>query len=299
MVGASGGAQNGALLGALATGLMAIAPLDRLGAQTHHTSVEPSAVDYAFLVVSDMPRAGAFSAEVDAIATAGRRGRHFISADTQFALTYGLTSQLQLAASVQLTKVAIRSVEGAADKRELTFGGFAADLRWQLRERQEGSAGIAIQFSPQWRAVNETASRGRAYGWGTFVAIDQDLIPGRLSGVINLSHEIAVQRFEDSGVWETPVRLGVGLGLVALVSPQLQIGAELRYFRRYDGIEMARFRGQAIYVGPTISAEIDRATRVTFGWQIQAFGRETGRGAPFDLAGFERHQVRLRVAREF
>lgn len=260
---------------------------------------DPLAVEYGFLSNSDMDKAGTLSVEVDNVSLFNRRGRHFLSSDTQINIAYALTDHVQVTIGPQLTYSSLHNVDGMFDARRFVMGGIGGDLRWRLVDRRSAPFGLTVQISPQMRFANEAVSTGRGFGIATTVALDRELIADRLYGTLNLSHEATRQRFDDMGRWENGARIGVGLGLAVPVIRAVHLGGEMRYFRRYDGFEMARFQGQALYVGPSVYSEIGRNAWVSLSWQTQVAGRETGRKAQLDLAGFERHQVRLRVGYEF
>ena len=77
------------------------------------------------------------------------------------------------------------------------------------------------------------------------------------------------------------------------VRPNMLLGGEVRYFRRYDGIGLGEFAGQALFVGPTAYFQLSERSRLTVSWSMQAWGRPAGSAANLDLVNFERHQARL------
>ena len=65
------------------------------------------------------------------------------------------------------------------------------------------------------------------------------------------------------------------------------------YLRKYDGIGLEEFTGQALFAGPTAYLLLSERSRRTIAWTVQAWGRATGSTAALDLVNFERHQPRL------
>lgn len=260
---------------------------------------DPLAVEYGFLSNSDMDRAGTVSVEADTVGAFGRRGRSFRSVDTQFNFGYAVTDYLQVGLGPQMTYADVQTVSGMVDARQLLLGGIGADLRLRLVDPRAAPFGLVIQISPQLRFANEGASRGRGTGIMTTIVLDRELIPGRLHGTVNFSHEITRQLFADIGKVEDAMRLGLGAGLAVPVTPALHLGLELRYFRRFDGFGFGGVEGEALYLGPSLYAELGGGRWVALSWQAQIHGREFGKHLPLDLAGFERHQVRLRVGYDF
>ncbi len=71
------------------------------------------------------------------------------------------------------------------------------------------------------------------------------------------------------------------------------MGGEARYLRKYDGIGLQEFEGEALFVGPTAYFQLSKTSRLTASWSFQAWGRTAGSTAGLDLVNFERHQARL------
>jgi hypothetical protein len=87
--------------------------------------------------------------------------------------------------------------------------------------------------------------------------------------------------------------VGAALAVMAQIRPGLFLGGEARYFRKYEGIGLDDFAGQALFVGPTVFLKLTDRSRLTANWSFQAWGRSAGSTAAFDLVNFERHQARL------
>jgi hypothetical protein len=81
--------------------------------------------------------------------------------------------------------------------------------------------------------------------------------------------------------------------------PALWIGAEIRYLRSYEGSTPDVFSGQAIYVGPTLYAQLGKQAWLSLAWNAQVFGAAVGDPRPLDLVNFERHQAKLRLGFDF
>jgi hypothetical protein len=75
--------------------------------------------------------------------------------------------------------------------------------------------------------------------------------------------------------------------------PGFFVGGEARYLRKYEGIGLDEFAGQALFVGPTAHFRLSERSRLTLAWSVQAWGRSARSGLALDLVDFERHQARL------
>ena len=80
---------------------------------------------------------------------------------------------------------------------------------------------------------------------------------------------------------------------MAQIRPGFFIGGETRYLRKYDGIGLEQFAGQALFIGPTAYFQLSERSRLTATLSAQALGRPAGSNAALDLVNFERHQARL------
>jgi hypothetical protein len=110
---------------------------------------------------------------------------------------------------------------------------------------------------------------------------------------INLIYQPEWTRFVGTGAAEQEATVGAAFALMAKVRPGIFLGGEARYFRKYEGIGLDEFSGQAFFVGPTAYFQLSERSRLTASWSMQAWGRPAGSNAALDLVNFERHQARL------
>jgi hypothetical protein len=80
---------------------------------------------------------------------------------------------------------------------------------------------------------------------------------------------------------------------MAQVRPGIFVGAEARYLRRYEGLGLDRFAGHALFIGPTIYANLSEHSWVALAWSTQVAGRSVDDPGRLDLTNFERHQARV------
>ena len=71
------------------------------------------------------------------------------------------------------------------------------------------------------------------------------------------------------------------------------LGGEARYLRKYEGVGLDAFVGQAVFVGPTAYFKLSERSRLTAAWSFQAWGHAAATAGTLDLVDFERHQARL------
>ena len=142
--------------------------------------------------------------------------------------------------------------------------------------------------------IDETsAARARSFDTSFTLALDRELIPNFLIAALNLVYQPEWTRFLATGAAEQDSTLGLAFGALAQVRPGILLGGEARYFRRYEGIGLEEFSGQALFIGPTAYFQLSERSRLTAAWSVQAWGRPAGSNASLDLVNFERHQARL------
>jgi len=125
------------------------------------------------------------------------------------------------------------------------------------------------------------------------LALDRELIPNHVLVALNLIYRPEWTRVLATGGAEQEATIGTALGAMVRIRPDILVGGEARYLRRYEGIGLEEFSGQAFFVGPTAYFQLSPRSRLTAAWSVQAWGRPAGSRAALDLVNFERHQARL------
>ncbi len=69
--------------------------------------------------------------------------------------------------------------------------------------------------------------------------------------------------------------------------------------RAYEGLTLQRFRGEAVFVGPTLYARLGERLAVSAAFSTQVAGHAVGVPGRLDLDNFSRHQARLKLTYEF
>ena len=143
------------------------------------------------------------------------------------------------------------------------------------------------------RIDETTAARVRRYGTEFTLAFDRELVPDLSVVALNLIYQPEWTRMLATGQAEQESTIGAAMALMAQIRPGFFLGGEARYFRKYEGIGLDDFAGQALFVGPTAYLKLSDRSRLTANWSFQAWGRSAGSTAALDLVNFERHQARL------
>ena len=167
-------------------------------------------------------------------------------------------------------------------------------LRYRFLDRDAAPFGFTLAVETHANRIDETtAAVVRSYGTGVTLAFDREVIPNVAVAALNLIYQPEWTRLIGTGAAEQESTVGAALALMVQTRPGFFVGGEARYLRRYEGIGLAEFEGQALFVGPTAYFQLSPRTRLTAAWSTQAWGRPAGSNAALDLVNFERHQARL------
>jgi hypothetical protein len=188
----------------------------------------------------------------------------------------------------------INGVAGFEDRRQLAWQGISVDLRYRFLDRDMAPFGLTLALETHADRIDDrTAALARRYSTELTLALDRELIPNRVVAAFNLFYEPEWTHLLATGLAEQESTAGAAVAVMTQIRPGFLIGGEVRYLRKYDGIGLEEFAGQALFVGPTAYLQLSERYRLTISWSAQAWGRAAGSTAALDLVNFERHQARL------
>jgi hypothetical protein len=188
----------------------------------------------------------------------------------------------------------INSVPGFEDRRQANWQGVSLDLRYKFLDRQTAPFGLTLALETHRDRIDETtAEPASRFGTDLTLAIDRELVPDRIVAAFNLLYEPEWTRFSRTGLAEQESTIGSAVAVMAQLRPGFLIGGETRYLRKYEGIGLDEFAGQALFAGPTAYVQLSERSRLTLAWSAQVWGRPSGSAVTLDLVNFERHQARL------
>jgi hypothetical protein len=188
----------------------------------------------------------------------------------------------------------IAGVSGLDDRRRGGWQALSVDVRYRLLDREQTSFGLLIDAEPRWGRIDETSGEPvDQYGIDLVIAIDKELVPNRVVAAFNALYGPEVFRSRVTGITSHESFLGFSTALMTQVRPGVFVGAEARYLRRYEGLGLDRFAGHAVFLGPTIYANLSERSWIAIGWSTQVAGRAANEPGWLDLTNFERHQARL------
>ena len=83
------------------------------------------------------------------------------------------------------------------------------------------------------------------------------------------------------------------------IAPGVFAAAEVRYLRKYEGVSLNAFLGEALFFGPSLYAVFPNRWFASMAWNAQVAGHAVGNPLGLDLTNFERNLVRLRFGVNF
>jgi len=230
----------------------------------------------------------------------GKMGGHYTATETKLEFEHTPTQFFQFEFGPLLASHDIRNSAGLTDTRQFGFGGLFGELRFLLLGRgPESPIGLTVSVEPNWRRIDETSgARVTNFELETKIAADTELVPNRLYGAVNAIYEPEWTR-DDTGAVTKESTLGLTAAVAFRPIEPLLIGAELGYYRHYDGYAFDTYTGDALYIGPTFYLKLTPKMFMTAAWSAQVTGQDVGSAGPFNLAEFSHHRAKVKLAMEF
>jgi hypothetical protein len=274
---------------------------------------EPDKVDtenlFGFTEGTDTGKKGEQEVLVDTIGRFGKRrdgpGRSgYGSAQPLISYQYDPTDDISIEPGLLFDARDSRTIAGVPDKSFGTFNGGSLELKYQFFKRtDERPFSLALQVEPRYARITPIEGRGAdVFSVETRLIADARIVPDKLWGGLNLIYDPQVARLKGSGEVDRSSTLSVSGTLMAKVADSLFVGPELRYLRAYDGTDLNRFLGHAVFVGPVLHYQLMEKGFLTLAYSAQVFGHDRdpdSANRAFDLNQFARHDVRVRFGVEF
>jgi hypothetical protein len=249
---------------------------------------------FGFMIGTDVGSVGEREFQSRTTGQFSKSGGRYRAINQEFELEFVPAKNLRIEVGSAFASHDINGIPGVEDRRQLAWQGVFLDLRYRFLDRDEAPFGLTLALETHADRIDETtAALARRYGTELRLALDRELIPNRIVAAFNLFYEPEWIHLLATGLAEQESTAGAAIGVMAQIRPGFLIGGEVRYLRKYDGIGLGEFAGQALFVGPTAYLQLSERTRLTAAWSVQAWGRAVGSTAALDLLNFERHQARL------
>jgi hypothetical protein len=280
---------------------------------------------FGFTTGSDIGSEGEKEISAETTGRFGKRGGTFRAFEHKLEFEFTPTQFMQFELGLLGTSHRIRNVTDFDDRNRSAFEGLSGEVRYLLVGRGPASPfGLALSFEPTVARIDDTTGeRLRRVETEFKLSADTELVPDRVFLAFNALYEPewVRPRFEPL---EREATLGLSTAVAFRVTPDVTIGTELQYRRKYEGIALSHFEGEALYAGPTLHVQLTRKAFLSAAWSTQVAGREAAdrreradavmeaieagedplSAVPIhhhrlDLKNFERHRAKLKVGFEF
>lgn len=285
------------------------AAIERAGSAHRHSHAHSHGVEtenlFGFTLGSSTEPLGTTELAIETVARVGKRQSSYsaVTQKIEFSRAFSdrLTSSVSLLGDyhrVVANPDFSNDVENV--KRGYIFNGVGAELRYNLINRNINSFGLTFHIEPNIALSDEaTGLRGRKYGSENKIIFDFEAIEKTLFLAFNITQEIEVVKEKNSLAWERASVVGASMAMAYQLKSNLFIGAEARYLRSYQGLNLRALNGDAWYAGPTISIQNDKHQWISASYNILVGGKEKGSSSNLDLNNFERHQLRIKAGLSF
>jgi hypothetical protein len=249
---------------------------------------------FGFMIGSDVGNPGEREFQSETTGRFSKSGGRYRAVGQEFELEFVPAKDFRIEIGSAFAAHDIKGVPDFADRRQLAWQGVSVDLRYRFLDRDTAPLGLTFALESHADRIDETtAAAVRSYGTAFTLAFDRELIPNFAVAALNLIYQPEWTRLVGTGAAEQESTIGAAFAVMAQVRPGFLVGGEARYLRKYEGIALQEFSGEALFVGPTAYFQLSERSRLTLAWSFQAWGRSARSTAALDLADFERHQARL------
>lgn len=249
---------------------------------------------FGFMIGTDVGNVGEREFQSKTTGRFAKDGGRYRAVGQEFELEFVPVQNFRIEIGSAFAGHDIRGVPGLENCRQLAWQGVSVDLRYRFLDRERAPFGLTLAVESQLSRIDETSAAAvRSFGTDFRLAFDHELIPNYAVAALNLIYQPEWTRFLATGAAEQESTIGAALGAMLRICPDVLVGGEARYLRKYEGIGLEEFSGQAFFVGPTAYFQLSPRSRLTAAWSVQAWGRPAGSRAALDLVNFERHQARL------
>jgi hypothetical protein len=249
---------------------------------------------FAFMIGSDVGNVGEREFQSQTTGRFSKASGNYRAIGQEFELEFVPARNFRIELGGTFATHDIFGVPGFANRSQFEGQGISLDLRYRFLDREKDPFGLTLAAESRADRIDETtAARVRKYGTEFTLAFDRELIPDLSVVALNLIYQPEWTRMLATGQTEQESTVGAAMAVMAQIRPGFFLGGEARYFRKYEGLGLDDFAGQALFVGPTAFLKLSDRSRLTANWSFQAWGHAAGSTAALDLVNFERHQARL------
>src|SRR6266699_3434095 len=249
---------------------------------------------FGFMIGTDVGSPGEREFQSQTTGRFSKSGGRYRAVGQEFELEFVPAKDFRIEIGSAFAAHDINGVPDFEDRRQLAWQGVSVDLRYRFLDRDTAPLGLTFALESHADRIDEiTAAAVRNYGTSFTLAFDRELIPNFAVAALNLTYQPERTRSVGTGSAEQESTIGAAFAVMAQMRPGFLVGGEARYLRKYEGIGLEDFAGEALFIGPTAYFHLSERSLLTLAWSVQACGRSAQPASALDLVNFERHQARL------
>lgn len=251
---------------------------------------------FGFTTGSDVNDRGALSGSVNYFGAYGTRFGKLHSHTGLVQLSYGLFNCVEVGPYLFGNRTDTKVLGVSTD---ISAYGGGVEMKYKLLGRDVHGIGLTLVLDPS-AARNDPSGFGNpnftVYNTGLRLFIDKTLVPGKLYGAINISHDMS---WSGNSSYFRSSTFTVGAALSYQVVDGFYLGAEARHQRRYADLGFGNEAGYATFVGPNFYWQATKALGITAAYNIQVAGKAKGVTGNLDLVNFNQHNLKVKLAYSF
>ena len=277
---------------------------------------------FGFTEGSDVGDPGELEGSIDTTGRFGRRGGRYRVVSPTLEVEYTPVERFSLSLDATFDRYWIRNVPDFENRNTGGPSQLSTQWRYQFVKRDPSPVGLTLSLEPQLGFFDQdTGERARRTALEAVLSLDTALVPERVFGAVNLTYE--AERVRPKGfiglgrdleevdpsdptavaVVRSPAERQSTIGISGAVAFQavsnLFVGAEARYLRQYDGLDLKTFEGHALFIGPTLYVKVSDHVSLSAAWNVQVAGKAHNEPGHLDLENFERHRAKLKLIAQF
>jgi hypothetical protein len=243
-----------------------------------------------------------FSTET--VARIGKADGRYWASETKLEYEFTPNQYVQFELGPLVSTHKIKNATDLDNRNDVAMSGFFGEMRYLVLERNASSPlAVTLSAEPEWHRIDETSgTHVTNLGLELKVNADLELIKNRLFLGSNLLYEVEGTKDPDhiGAGWAKESIGGVSGALSYRVIPAMFLGVEAWYLRHYDGSFFNAFTGDAVFIGPTLYAQLGRKAFMTAAWNAQVSGHDVDvSGSKLNFGEFTRSRAKLKFAVEF
>lgn len=249
---------------------------------------------FGFTTGSDVADHGSFGASLTYGGGFGVRDGRQNAHGAQLQGSYGLLPCLEVGPYLLGGYTDARIAGLNADSRSF---GAGVEMKYKLLGRDMHGLGLTVVLDPSINRTDpEGAGRFTTYNTGIRLFADRALVPGKLYGALNLSHDLT---------WTGPSPYGrsstftAGASLALQVSDGLYLSGEVRHQRKHNELGFGKEAGYATFAGPGVYWQATKQLALSAAYNIQLAGSAKGQPGNLDTTNFSQHLVKAKAAYGF